>query len=243
RLPPFAAKPVLALAALVGVALLMTSGSFGYMSDELYFIGAGKHLDWGYADQPPLLPLLAHLMDVLFPGSQVGLRLPATLPAPLGIAVTALIARELGGRRRAQVMAAVCFAISPFLYSNGHHLMTSTIDPVLWTVATWLLVRWVRTRDDRLWLVIGGVTAIALEGKYLIVLFWVVAAAAALMFGPREAFRRPLVGAGAAIAVLGTLPSVIWQVVHGWPQLGMGSVIADEQSTTGAGQFLFLPVV
>lgn len=35
-----------------------------------------NHLDWGSADQPPLTPALAALMDWLAPGSQLMLARP-----------------------------------------------------------------------------------------------------------------------------------------------------------------------
>src|SRR5579859_7065912 len=96
RIASLARWPVLAIAAGVGLVLLLTSGRVGYYADELYFLVAGHHLNWGYADQGPLVPLLARAMDILFPGSLVGVRLPATALTALGVVVAALIARELG---------------------------------------------------------------------------------------------------------------------------------------------------
>ena len=49
------------------VPLAVTGNRYGYMGDELYFISADGHLAWGYVDQPPLLPLLAHTMDAISP--------------------------------------------------------------------------------------------------------------------------------------------------------------------------------
>ena len=85
----------------------------------MYFIAAGRHLAWGYADQPPLLPLLALLMDSLFPDSVLGFRLPAVLFTGAGIVVAGLTARELGGGTRAQVMTAGAYACSPFLLAGA----------------------------------------------------------------------------------------------------------------------------
>ncbi|WP_245900634.1 glycosyltransferase family 39 protein [Prauserella shujinwangii] len=222
--------------------LLAFAGRYGYHGDELYFLSAGRHLAWGYADQPPLLPLLARLMDTLFPGSVVGLRLPAVLFTGIGIVVAALTARELGGGRRAQALAAGAFACSPFLLAGaGHILATHMVDAFLWTVVVWLVVRWVRLRADRLLLAAALVTAVALQVKFLIPVFWLVLGVSALVLGPRELLRRPLLWAGAAVAVLVTVPTLLWQADHGWPQLEMDATVAAEVSFAG-GRTTFLPM-
>ncbi|MER7083195.1 glycosyl transferase, partial [Saccharopolyspora kobensis] len=101
--PPFARAPVLVLAALVTALLVALSPRYDLVTDELYFLAAGKfHPAWGYMDQQPLVPLLAAFLDTAFPGSLVAFRLPAALVTALGMVVTALIAREFGGNRRAQ---------------------------------------------------------------------------------------------------------------------------------------------
>jgi hypothetical protein len=101
--PEFARGPVLAVAAATAVLLTAVSGRYGYFGDELYFIAAGHHLAWGYADQPPMLPLIALAMDTIAPGSLPVLRIPATLATVAGIVLAALLAREFGGGRRAQL--------------------------------------------------------------------------------------------------------------------------------------------
>jgi hypothetical protein len=45
-------------------------------------------------------------------------------------------------------------------------LTTAIVDVFLWAVTTWLLVRWVQLRDDRLLLWLGVITAIALQNKW-----------------------------------------------------------------------------
>src|SRR5437763_3514586 len=100
------------LAAAVTIVLAAFASGYGYHRDELYFLEAGRHLAWGYADQGPLTPLLAHAMDSLAPGSLTVLRLPSALMAGATVLVTGLIAVELGASRRAQVIAASCTAVA-----------------------------------------------------------------------------------------------------------------------------------
>ncbi|WP_370965847.1 ArnT family glycosyltransferase [Amycolatopsis sp. cg9] len=224
----FATGPVLVVAGLAGLALLLTSGRYAGGFDELYFLVAGRdHLAWGYFDQPPLIPALAAAMDWLAPDSLVVLRLPMTLAAAAGVVVTALIAREFGGGRGAQVLAAGCYATSGIIIAS-HWLATYVLDPFLWTVVTWLLVRWTRTRRDGLLVWAGVVTAVSLETKFLIPALWAAVLLAALWLGPRELLTRPKLWLGAAIAVAATLPTLVWQATHGWPYTHMSDVVAAE---------------
>ncbi|MFB9909374.1 ArnT family glycosyltransferase [Allokutzneria oryzae] len=231
---PFARKPVFAIAGAAALLLLIGSAVDGYFFDELYFLSAGKHhLDWGYADQPPLVPVLARAMDFLFPGSVIGLRLPATLVMAVTVVVAALTARELGGAKRAQVMAAGAAAISLHAVTINHWLTTYTLDPLWWALVLWLVVRWTRTRDDRALLCAALVTALALQTKFLIPVLWVALGVSVLAIGPRELLRRPLLWVGAAVAVLTTVPGLLWQAAHGWPQAEMTQVVVREAEMQG----------
>ena len=74
--------------------------------DELYFISASKRLAFSYVDFQPVTPLLVRAVRVAFGESLVGLRLIPTLAGAAVVVLAALIARELGGDRRAQIFAA-----------------------------------------------------------------------------------------------------------------------------------------
>ncbi|GLZ49208.1 glycosyl transferase family 39 [Actinomycetospora sp. NBRC 106375] len=253
--PPFARGPVLGVAGAVAVLLLACSPFYGHFGDELYFVEAGRHLQWGYADQPPVLPLLAAGLDALAPGSTVVLRLPAVL-AVAGIAVlAALIARELGGHTRAQVTAAGAVAASWFLLASGRLLATSTLDPFWWALLLWLLVRWIhaatgvprgssaalRAAPDRLLVVAGVVLAVALNTKFLVLGLVLGVGVGVLVAGPRRLLTRPMLWLGLAIAALATVPTLVWQATHGWPQLQMGGVVTGEADLFG-NRWQFLPV-
>lgn len=238
-------RPVLIVAAVVAVVLGVTSAGYGYFGDEYYFLAAGARPAAGYADQPPLLPLLAAVLDRLAPGSLVVLRLPATLMTAAGTVVAALLAVEFGGRGRAQVLAAVATAISPYLLATGHLLATSTVDPFLWSVVLLLVVRWIRFEHegrprDRLLLGVGLVTAVALFDKILIPVLLAALAVGVLVAGPRRMLARPLLWAGLVAAAASTVPTVLWQAAHGWPQARMGSVVSGESGLFGD-RWQFLP--
>jgi hypothetical protein len=63
----------------VSAVLVAFASGYGYHRDELYFIAAGDHLAWGYADQGPLTPLVARAMTEISADSLTVLRLPSAL--------------------------------------------------------------------------------------------------------------------------------------------------------------------
>ncbi|MEU6829536.1 glycosyltransferase family 39 protein [Nocardia beijingensis] len=240
-LSPFAFGGVGAVAALGALALLVSIGRYGFFGDELYFVAAGRRLTAGYADQGPLLPAIARTMDLLAPDSLVALRLPAVLVTVAAVVLTAQIAREFGGDRPAQVLAAAAYATSPFLLVQGTLLATNTIDTALWVVVSWLVIRWVRTRRDGLLLAAALVTAVDMQVKWLIPFFWIALAIGVAIYGPRELLRRPALWWGGVIVVVTSAPGLVWQAGRGWPQLRLGGVVAAEQATIG-GRYSWLPL-
>ncbi|WP_238815387.1 glycosyltransferase family 39 protein [Nocardia brasiliensis] len=240
-LPPFAFAGVGAIALAATIGLIAALDRYGFFGDELYFVSAGRRLAPSYADQGPLLPAIARLMDLIAPGSVVAQRIPALLVTIAAIVLSAQIAREFGGSRTAQVLTAAAYATSPFLLVQGTQLATNTIDTALWVLISWLLIRWVRTRRDALLLWAALATAVDMQVKWLIPFFWVAVAIGVLCYGPRELLRRPALWSGAALVLLVTVPSLLWQAAHGWPQLRLGAVIAQEQATIG-GRYAWLPL-
>ncbi|WP_345603159.1 glycosyltransferase family 39 protein [Pseudonocardia adelaidensis] len=237
RTVPFARGPVLSVAAVVAAAQLAASLPGGYWFDEMYMLAIGRHhLDWGSADQPPVAPLLAALMDAIAPGSIVALRLPAVLATVAAVVVAALVARELGGDRRAQTLTAGVQATGLWTTLAGHWLTPYALEPVQWLVVGWLLVRWIRTRDDRLLMVLGLVIGVAAQTKFQVLLLAAVLLLAVLACGPRELLRRPMLWVGAGAGLLIALPTLVWQALHGWPQLKMTAVVAAEADALYAGR-------
>ena len=89
------------IAGAVSLVLVVFASGYGYHRDELYFIAAGDHLDWAYADQGPLTPLIARAMTEISADSLTVLRFPSALAAGLTVFLTGMLLRELGGTRRA----------------------------------------------------------------------------------------------------------------------------------------------
>ena len=239
--PAFAVGPVAVVALLAGALAAFSATRYGYYYDELYFIAAGKRPSFSYADQGPVVPQLARSMDWLFPGSFAALRIPAIIAALVVVVASAMIARELGGGRLAQMLTAAACGTSFCLFGQqAQTLSTNGIDTALWVLLAWLILRWMRTRRDGLLLVAGLVTMVAIEVKWLVPVFWIAVLAAIGWLGPRELVRRrALWWSGLAVAV-SIIPMLIWQARHGWPQVGMGAVVRA-QNSQWYGTLTFVP--
>lgn len=231
---------IVAVAGVVTAVLMLFAGGYGYHRDELYFIAAGKHLDWAYADQGPITPLLARAMTELAPDSLTVLRIPSALAAGLIVLLTGLLARELRARRGAQVLAAAVAGMAVVVLFNGHLLSTSTFDLLVWTAATWLIVRAVR-RDERLWLPAGAVIGIGLLNKPLPVFLAVAVLVSLLAVGPRHVLRSPYLWGGALLAAVLFAPFVVWQAQNGWPQLAVSASIAAGGSASSEPWWAIIP--
>jgi hypothetical protein len=237
-LAPVARGPLLAIAGVAMLALVLTSGRYGYHRDELYFIAAGAHPAFGYPDQPLLAPLLARAMDLLAPGSLLVLRAPAILACGVTTVTTGMLARELGGDRRAQALAAACWAAGAVCLVTGHFLTTTTYDVAATAVVSLLIARVLRTGDDRGWLPVGAVLGIALLNKSLIGVVIAVVLVALAILGPRELLRSRWLAGGAVLAQLGALPYGLWQLAHGLPQSQLAASIARSGAEGGRAGFI-----
>ncbi|MGZ8798305.1 MAG: glycosyltransferase, partial [Thermoanaerobaculia bacterium] len=85
--------------------------NYGYFRDELYYIDLSKHLDWGYVDCAPLIAVYTKVA-MLLGGSLAALRILPALAGTALVALSILIARELGGGRFAQFLTGLAILIA-----------------------------------------------------------------------------------------------------------------------------------
>ena len=229
------------IAAAVTVVLIATASRYGYHRDELYFLEAGQHLDWSYADQGPLTPFIARVMSEISATSLTVFRIPAAFAAGTTVLLTGLTARELGGSRRAQLIAAACAAVGVIVLFTGHTLSTSTFDLLVWTAVVYLVIRAIRTRDDRLWPAAGVVLGLGLLNKPLPAFLAGGLLIGVAIAGPRELLKNRYVWTGALIALVIWSPWLIWQQANGWPQIDVSRDIAAGGSTSSEPWWAIVP--
>ena len=216
-----AGAPALWLGAACFLVHLVANAHYDVFRDELYFIVCGLHPAFGYVDQPPLIPLIAAASFKLFGTALTPLRLVPALASAATVALTADLARRLGGGRFAQALAGLCVLFAPALLADGVLLSTDCLQPLTWLACAWILVRLVDSGDERWWLAFGAVVGVSFESKYLIALYMAAFAVGVVATPLRRSLARPWLYAGAALALAIALPNVLWQALHGWPFLGV----------------------
>ena len=142
-------RRVIAVGAVVCAVLLALSTRYGFHRDELYFIECARHLQASYVDQPVLTPLLAWVSLKLFGVSLLALRLWPALAAWATVVVAGLTAREFGGGRRAQLLAAVATATMPVVLGSDHLFGPTAFDMLAWAALALVVAKIGRTGDVR----------------------------------------------------------------------------------------------
>src|SRR5438552_14641138 len=117
---------LLVLGAAVLVVHLLTGGAYGFHRDELATLDDARNLAWGYVAYPPVTPFFGRLSLILFGTSLTGFRFFAALAEATAVVLTGLMARELGGGRKAQVIAAT--AAVPFSLAGGALMQYVSFD-------------------------------------------------------------------------------------------------------------------
>ena len=198
---------------------LASHQGYGYFRDELYYLANGRHLAFGYVDHPPLVGLIAALVMNTIGSSLFAIRLLPAVAAAATVYVSGRLAREMGGATFGVVAAQLSAALVPAFLALFGFFSMNAFDILIWGILWWIAARYLRTRDERLWLAFGIVAGVGLQNKISVLFAGFGIAVGLLAAGPREVFRRRWLWAGGAIAGLIFLPHLLWQAANGWPTL------------------------
>lgn len=208
--------------ALIAVAKLALNvgfhGRYGYFRDELYYIACSDHLDWGFVDHPPLSILILTLTRRLFGSSLYAIRFPAALAGATAVILTGLMARKLGGRRFAQLLAATAAALSPVVLGNGaRYFSMNAFDLLFWAAGAYVLLSIVVEGKEKLWIVYGLIAGLGVMNKYSMLFFGLGTAAGVLLTAQRRDLLHRWIWLGGLIAAAAVLPHAVWEIRHGFP--------------------------
>ncbi|HEY6290827.1 MAG TPA: glycosyltransferase family 39 protein [Terriglobia bacterium] len=198
---------------------LATAHRYGYFRDELFFLDLSKHLDWGYLDQPPFAIAVTAASRVLLGTSLTALRFLPALAGAVKVALAGLIARELGGGRFAQMLAALAVLVAPAYLGADHLLTTNTFDALFWTGCAYALIRAIKTDDPKFWLWFGVLAGLGAENKYSMFFFGFGLLVGLMLSSQRRLLMNRWFWLAVGIAFLIFLPNLVWQLRRGLPSL------------------------
>jgi hypothetical protein len=208
---------VIAIAAAKLLLHCFFNSRYGYFRDEFDYIACGRHLAWGYVDQPPLVPFLTRISISLMGDSLRSIRFLPALISSANVVLTAMIAREFGGRRFALVLSAVTILIAPIYLSAGSLLTTNYLEPLLWMGCAYFAILAIKRDDPSYWLWFGVVAGLGMEEKYSIAVLGFGIVAGLLLTPQRRFLFNRWIWLGGLAAFLIFLPNLIWNFQNHWP--------------------------
>jgi hypothetical protein len=209
-----------ALSALLIVAHFLMGNGYGFHRDELQFLDDARHLQWGFVAYPPLTSFFGRVAIALFGISPQVLRLPAAVVNAVSLVLAGLIARELGGKRAAQVVALLLSI--PLALTFSTVLQYNTFDLLAWSVLILCTAHVLRTGDERFWVGAGGGLGLGVLSKYAIA-FPLVSLLAGIVLLPsqRHHLKSRWFWMGALVAAVIAAPNLIWLARHHFITLQM----------------------
>ncbi len=207
------------IALCVVVLHIATNGRYGIHRDELQVLDDARHMDWGFVAYPPVTPFIERVAQAVFGTSLIGLRMFSVLAQAAALIITGLMARELGGKRMAQVVAALAVAVSPLPLFEGTEFQYSSFDYLWCVLIAYFLIRLLKSEDARWWLGIGAMIGLGMMTKYTMGFFVAGLVGGVLLTPARKYLKSPWLWGGVALSILIFLPNLIWQARHDFVSL------------------------
>jgi 4-amino-4-deoxy-L-arabinose transferase-like glycosyltransferase len=210
--PRAAIWSLVGLAAASIVAHFFIGNGYGFHRDELATLDDARHLDWGYVAYPPVTPFFGRISLAMFGTSLVGFRIFAALASAVSIILTGLMAREFGGGRTAQLVAAI--SAVPFCLAAGGLMQYVAFDYLFWTLVAYCFLRLLNSADPRWWVAIGSAIGLGMLTKYTMMFLVAGLVVAVLTTRLRLYLKSKWLWLGAGCAILIFLPNLCWQIRH-----------------------------
>jgi 4-amino-4-deoxy-L-arabinose transferase-like glycosyltransferase len=149
----------------LGLAVL-----FPLTADEAYYWLWSKHLSLSYVDHPPMVALI-NFISTSGKESLLGIRLGAVFLCLLITFFIYLISKELFNEKVA-FWSALLFNLIPHYLIIWLTMFVELPLALFWSISLYLLVKIVKTKNSRFWLLLGITLGLGSLSKYTIFLFW-----------------------------------------------------------------------
>jgi 4-amino-4-deoxy-L-arabinose transferase-like glycosyltransferase len=180
----------------------------------------GRHLRLWRMDFPPAIALVAEAVRATLGDSLLATRLVPALAGTALVVLAALVARELGGGRWSQALAALGVVASPLFLRSANLFQPVVLDQLAWTVALYALVRLCREDRPRWWLLLGAALGAGLLTKFSAAFVGLAVLLALLTTGRRAWLLTPWPWLAALLALAIGSPSIVGQLRLDFPVRG-----------------------
>ncbi len=196
---------------------LYSAPGYGFFFDELYTIALSRRLAFGYVDLPPLVPALVALSRLLLGESLLAMHIVPALAGSFTLVFACLITKEFGGKTFAVALTALGFIIVPGWLMVDSIFCYDSIDQLILAALLFYLVRFLRTGNPRLWIVLGLIAGLACLTKMTIIFLGPGFLVALVASKYRRDLITPWPWLGAALCLALVSPYLFWQLANHWP--------------------------
>jgi len=211
---------IFAIIIMVGIKLLipfLVNSDFGFQRDELLYMALGNHLSWGYMAVPPFIAVIAWITKMIFGYGIYSVRFFPAISGALSLWLTTLIAKEMGGKSFARILAGVGYLFALAYLRMNLLFQPVTFNTFFFVLGAYLFIRILKNNTPKYWIWLGITIGIGLLNKYTMLLFGFGITVGLLLTSYRTFFISKWSWISALVAIVIFLPNVIWQQTHQWP--------------------------
>lgn len=208
---------LLALAVLKLLLHYYSHDLYGLHRDEYLYLAEGDHLAWGYLEVPPMIAVLGKIARSLLGDTILAVRFFPALVGAGSIFLVGAIARDFGGRKQAQLVAAAAFLVSPAYLGSNNLFQPVSFNQFCWLLSAFLVVKIIKHQQPKYWYLLGVVAGLGFLTKYSIVFFLLALAIAFVISQQRKMLRSPHPYLAVGLALLIASPNLYWQYSYDWP--------------------------
>ena len=238
-------SPVTALALGIALAHILVNmlTPYGVHRDEFLYMAMGRHLRLWQMDFPPMIAMLSELSR-WFGDSLAAIRIAPAIAVSCMVMLAARFARELGGGRGAETLAALAVIANPLFLRAGNLFQPVVFDQLWWTLGLYALMRIAQSEvgsaeQRRWWILFGLIGGLGLLTKFSIAFFAVGAFVAIVTTPLRRSLATPWPWLAALIALVVGSPSVVGQIALDFPVLGqLHDLRSTQLQRVGAADFV-----
>jgi hypothetical protein len=193
--------------------------SYGYFIDEFYYIACADNPAFGYVDHPPLAPLVLTVFQFVFGTSVHAIRFLPALAAAAVVFCTGILAKETGGNKFAQLLAACSLAAMPVTIAFGGFYSMNAFEPLLAVLLLLIMVKMIKSGNVKLWLYAGVFMGLGMMNKHTFAVFIIALLFVLILSGKWKLLFNRWFALGGLIGFIIFLPNIIWQILNDFPSL------------------------